>query len=85
MVINYRGQLLVVPLKKFKIMEIVVVKSFNSDVRAQIAAAVLRDNGIECAIAGENLINVMPLAGGQVTLSVNSIDQDRAEALLADY
>ncbi len=64
-------------------MEIVVIKNFNSEPRAQIAASILRDNGIECAVNGENTAYSWGVS--KVTLSVCKEDEERALELLADY
>lgn len=63
-------------------MNIVIIKRYNSPSEAYLDASLLKDNEIECAVNGENLINVMPLVGDQVTLSVREQDEQRAKELL---
>ncbi len=65
-------------------MEIIVIKRYNSQIRAQIAASYLRDNDIECEVNGENLVYATPLVAGQVTVSVRQSDVDRAKELLRE-
>ncbi len=65
-------------------MEIIVIKRYNSPVRAQIAASYLRDNDIECEVNGDNLASVLPLSGEQVTVSVRQSDAERARELLRE-
>lgn len=66
-------------------MNIVSIKHFNSQARAQIAASMLSDAGIDCQVDGENLINVMPLTAGQVTLKVREEDEAAALEVLRDF
>lgn len=63
-------------------MNIVIIKRYNSEGEAYIDAGLLRDSGIQCEVNGENLINVMPLVGDQITLSVREDDELRARTLL---
>lgn len=63
-------------------MNIVIIKRYNSQGEAYIDAGLLRDSGIQCEVNGENLINVMPLVGDQITLSVREDDELRARTLL---
>lgn len=63
-------------------MNIVIIKRYNSQGEAYIDAGLLRDSGIQCEVNGENLINVMPLVGDQITLSVRQDDELRARTLL---
>lgn len=62
--------------------EITIIGRYNSPAEAYLAATLLIDNEIECTVDGDDLINVMPLAGGQVTLSVRTADATQARALL---
>lgn len=62
--------------------EITIIGHYNSPTEAYLDATLLRDNEIECVVDGDELINAMPLAGGQVTLSVLSSNAARARELL---
>ncbi|MEF9950059.1 MAG: hypothetical protein RR980_02750 [Mucinivorans sp.] len=66
-------------------MDIVIIKRYNSASEAYIDAGLLRDNDIDCAVNGEDLINAMPIIGEQITLSVRKEDQARALDLLHEY
>lgn len=59
--------------------DVVVIKRYNSASIAYIDAGLLRQNGIECQVNGENLINAMPMTSEQVTLSV--LKENEAQAL----
>lgn len=63
--------------------DVAIIKRYNSSAVAYIDAGLLRDQGIECQINGENLINAMPMTSEQVTLSVLKEDEQAALELLA--
>ncbi len=64
-------------------MEVIVIKRYNQPLRAHLDAALLSDNGIECTVTGDAIVNT-PLPGGeQVTLSVLESDKERALSLLS--
>ena len=62
--------------------EITIIGRYNSSAEAYVAASLLKDHGIECAVNGEDLVNVMPLVGGQITLSVRTQDAAQSRSLL---
>lgn len=62
----------------------VVIKEFISPQRAELAATILRDSGIECEIIGELLNYVMPHIGTQVKLIVRTEDEEAALTVLKD-
>lgn len=62
--------------------DVVVIKRYSMAAAAYIDAGLLRDNGVRCQVTGEDLINVMPLVGDQITLLVCADDGQRAAELL---
>ncbi len=67
--------------------EIVDLKRYSSPFEANIEAGLLRDNGIECEVTGENLINVvLPAITEQlVTLRVRKEDEQSALEILSQH
>lgn len=65
--------------------ELVVLRSYTSDVEANIALGVLRTNGIECALNNEIMAGVfgIPVAPfDRIRLLVHRKDADVADGLL---
>lgn len=62
--------------------QIVIIKRYNFATEAYIDAGMLRENGIECAINGDNASAALPYLQEAITLSVRSDDQKVALQLL---
>ncbi len=63
-------------------MKLVTIKRYSSAVSANIDAAMLRSNGIECAVDGENTSTILPYLPQVVELVVREEDQQQACYLL---
>lgn len=68
-------------------LNLVTVKSFDSGISARIVMNRLEDEGIECFIHDEHMIDMNPLVNyaiGGVKLKVRQVDLERAKAILQE-
>ncbi len=63
-------------------MKLVTINRYSSAVSANIDASMLRANGIECAVEGENTSAILPYLPQMVELVVREDDERQACELL---
>lgn len=70
---------------KKEITRSIVLREFNLATRAELAATILRDLGIECVLEGGIVNTVMPYLQHSVRLVVRAQDEAVAREALADF
>lgn len=64
--------------------KVVVIKRYTTANEAAIDAGLLKSNGIECAIDGSSISNILPYLQNSVSLVIKASDIDQATSLIPD-
>jgi len=74
--------------KNINIMELITLKTYNTEVEAELIKAYLEINGVEAFVFGNilaNTYNVFNITSGGVQLKISVDDYNKATDLLAQF